>query len=115
MSNAIAIPAAYSADLAPVIISFLIEDIPVDGTEITVARAIITRSDAERIEWALAIAEEPAASESAITLEHVLDLADLFNTGGEAVAPGTYEVRIFVTDGEGEHVLDRRWLAVERL
>lgn len=117
----VAVPAAYSDDLAPVVVTFEIDATQdelfaadgLDYEQVTAARAIVTRSDGVRLEWPLEIAV--GATETAITLTYTLDVADLFDASLLPVAPGTYEVRIFATDPDGEHVLPMLWLPVERL
>lgn len=123
MSNAIAVPAAYGADLAPVDLSFDLEItddelfvLVVDFSQVTSARAVVTRPDGVTLDWALTIADVPAASETTITLTHEIDFADLFDDALAPVAPGAYEIRFLVTDDDGEHVVPgRQWFEVVRL
>ncbi len=114
----IAVPAAYSDDLAPITISFelaqsdddLLAQGSIDFEQVTSARAVVTRPDGVVLDWALQIAA--GATETEITLEHELDQSDLFDTSTRSVL-GTYDVRILVTDPDGELPLGKSWLAVE--
>lgn len=120
MSPLVAIPSAYRDDLAPITTTFALDaeqddlfaEAGIDFEQVTAARCTVTRSDGERLEWTLAIVD--GATETAIQLEATVDPADFFDAGGEPVAPGTYDVRILVTDPDGEHVLPVVYLAVQR-
>lgn len=114
----IAIPLAYRDNLATETLSFALVADPgslIDFEDVVSARAVVTRSDGERLDWVLAIADEPAATETTITLEREVVFADFFDVAGEAIAPATYEIRFLLTDDDGEHVLGRQWFAVELL
>ena len=113
----VAVPLAYRDDLAPVTLSFDLEQTQdevltsgLDFEQIASARAVITRPDAETLDWDLDVALDPAATETTITLTHDLDFADLFV--GALPIVGTYEIRFLVTDVDGEHVIEKQWFDV---
>lgn len=113
----VAIPEAYRDDLEPFEISFVLDtdDPDIDLTQTVSVRALIQRSDSETIEWAFDVAADPVPTASAITVTHVADFADFFNSAGEAIAPATYVVRFFVTLTTGERPLTKTWLPVQAL
>ena len=113
----IAIPEAYRADLQPFEVSFVLDtdDPAIDLTQTVSVRALVQRSDGKILEWAFDIADDPAPTASAITVTHVADSADFFDEALEAVAPGTYDVRFFVTLTTGERPLTETWLPVQAL
>jgi hypothetical protein len=113
----VAIPEAYRDDLEPFEVSFVLDtdDPAIDLTQTVSVRALIQRSDGEPLEWAFDIASDPAPTASAITVTHVCDFADFFDTAGEPIAPGTYDVRFFVKLTTGERPLTKTWLPVQGL
>lgn len=110
----VAVPAAYRDDLAPISITFALEATEgLDYTDVTGARAVVRRSDGVVLNWALDLVD--GATETAMSVEHTLAPADLYDTEALPVAPGTYELRVLLTTETGEHIGPRAWLAVERL
>lgn len=110
----VAIPSAYQAELAPVLITYELatDDPALDLTTATAVRAIITRPDGVVLEWTFDIEASPAPTSTAATVSAAISRTDLFTAAGLAV-PGTYDVRFFVTVPAGEYVLSRAYLTVE--
>ncbi len=116
MTAAIAIPAEYRDDLAPVLLTFTLatDDAALDLTEVLSVRAIVERSDRQTIEWAFTIEDDPAPTATEIVVSHTAALADFFDSGSRAVAPATYVVRFLALFPAGERPLGLAWLPVER-
>lgn len=109
----LAVPAAYSADLAPLTIEFELttEDPAVDMSDAIAVRAVVTRSDVETLVWSFDIG---ATTSTSATVTSTVDVADFFDAAGAPVAPATYSARFLVEFPDGERPMSLAWLAVER-
>lgn len=110
----VAIPSAYQAELAPVLLTYELatDDPALDLTTATAVRAIIARPDGVALEWTFDIEGSPAPTTTTATVSAAIVRADLFTAAGLAV-PGTYDLRFLVTVPAGEYVLSRTYLPVE--
>lgn len=117
MTAAVAIPAEYRDDLAPVLLTFTLatDDDALDLTEVVSVRAIVERSDRETLEWAFDIeTSDPAPTATEIVVSHTAEISDFFDSELRAVAPATYTVRFLARFPAGERPLGLAWLPVER-
>lgn len=78
MTAAVAIPAEYRDDLAPVLLTFTLatDDEALDLTEVVSVRAIVERSDRETLEWAFDIeTSDPAPTATEIVVSHTAEIS----------------------------------------